>query len=38
MSAKLTTQDLLDMMKRIVIDKDDQEKVAEEWLKKAGLN
>lgn len=37
-SAKLTTQDLLDMMKRIVIDKDDQEKVAEEWLKKAGLN
>ncbi|WP_207946852.1 ABC transporter substrate-binding protein [Actinomadura sp. 7K507] len=36
-SAKLTTQDLLDMMKRIVIDKDDQEKVAEEWLKKSGL-
>ncbi|TDB94389.1 ABC transporter substrate-binding protein [Actinomadura sp. 7K534] len=36
-SAKLTTQDLLDMMKRIVIDKDDQEKVAEDWLKKAGL-
>lgn len=36
-SAKLTTQSLLDMMKRIVIDKDDQEKVAEDWLKKAGL-
>lgn len=36
-SAKLTTQDLLDMMKRIAIDKDDQEKVAEEWLKKSGL-
>lgn len=36
-SAKLTTQDLLDMMKRVVIDKDDQEKVAEEWLKKSGL-
>ena len=37
LSAKLTTQDLLDMMKRVVIDKDDQEKVAEEWLKKSGL-
>ncbi|TDC57569.1 ABC transporter substrate-binding protein [Actinomadura sp. KC345] len=36
-SAKLTTQDLLDMMKRVVIDKDDQEKVAEDWLKKSGL-
>lgn len=36
-SAKLTTQDLLDMMKRVVGDKDDQEKVAEDWLKKAGL-
>ncbi|MFI0374383.1 ABC transporter substrate-binding protein [Actinomadura sp. 1N219] len=36
-SAKLTTQDLLDMMKRIAIDKEDQEKVAEEWLKKSGL-
>jgi hypothetical protein len=36
-SAKLTTQDLLDMMKRIVIDKDDQEKVAEDWLKKSEL-
>lgn len=34
-SAKLTTQDLLDMMKRVAIDKDDQEKVAEDWLKKA---
>ncbi|MEU9024566.1 MULTISPECIES: ABC transporter substrate-binding protein [Actinomadura] len=36
-SAKLTTQDLLDMMKRIAIDKDDQEKVAKDWLSKAGL-
>ncbi|MER6813348.1 ABC transporter substrate-binding protein [Spirillospora sp. NPDC000708] len=36
-SAKLTTQDLLDMMKRIAIDKDDQEKVAKDWLTKNGL-
>jgi osmoprotectant transport system substrate-binding protein len=36
-SAKLTTQDLLDMMKRIAIDKDDQEKVAKDWLAKSGL-
>ncbi|MEU8798840.1 glycine betaine ABC transporter substrate-binding protein [Spirillospora sp. NPDC048819] len=36
-SAKLTTQDLLDMMKRIAIDKDDQEKVAKDWLTKQGL-
>ncbi|MFD0682889.1 ABC transporter substrate-binding protein [Actinomadura fibrosa] len=36
-SAKLTTQDLLDMMKRIAIDKDDQEEVAKDWLKKSGL-
>ncbi|HEY8479685.1 MAG TPA: glycine betaine ABC transporter substrate-binding protein [Spirillospora sp.] len=36
-SAKLTTEDLLAMMKRVVIDKDDQEKVAEDWLKKSGL-
>jgi osmoprotectant transport system substrate-binding protein len=36
-SAKLTTQDLLDMMKRISIDKTDQETVAKDWLKKAGL-
>ncbi|MUN42396.1 ABC transporter substrate-binding protein [Actinomadura litoris] len=36
-SAKLTTQDLLDMMKRVAIDKEDQEKVAKDWLKKAGL-
>lgn len=36
-SAKLTTQDLLDMMSRIVIDKDDQETVAKDWLTKAGL-
>jgi osmoprotectant transport system substrate-binding protein len=36
-SAKLTTQDLLDMMKRIAIDKDDQEKVSQDWLTKNGL-
>ncbi|WP_067454889.1 ABC transporter substrate-binding protein [Actinomadura macra] len=36
-SAKLTTQDLLDMMKRVAIDKDDQEAVAKDWLKKSGL-
>ncbi|MBD2891859.1 Glycine betaine/carnitine/choline-binding protein OpuCC [Actinomadura sp. RB99] len=36
-SVKLTTQDLLDMMKRIAIDKDDQEKVAKDWLTKNGL-
>ncbi|WP_242901282.1 ABC transporter substrate-binding protein [Actinomadura terrae] len=36
-SAKLTTQDLLDMMKRVAIDKEDQEKVAKDWLKKSGL-
>ncbi|WP_067806672.1 ABC transporter substrate-binding protein [Actinomadura formosensis] len=36
-SAKLTTQDLLDMMKRIAIDKDDQEEVAKDWLQKSGL-
>jgi osmoprotectant transport system substrate-binding protein len=36
-SAKLTTQDLLDMMSRIVVDKDDQETVAKDWLAKAGL-
>ncbi len=36
-SAKLTTQDLLDMMQRIAIDKDDQGKVAKDWLQKSGL-
>ncbi|WP_202125825.1 ABC transporter substrate-binding protein [Actinomadura physcomitrii] len=36
-SAKLTTQDLLDMMKRIAIDKEDDPKVAGDWLKKSGL-
>lgn len=36
-SAKLTTQDLLDMMKRMAIDKDDQEEVAKDWLQKSGL-
>lgn len=36
-SAKLTTQDLLDMMKKLVNDKEDADTVAEEWLTKAGL-
>ena len=36
-SAKLTTQDLLDMMTRVVSDKEDQETVAKDWLSKAGL-
>ncbi|EKX65441.1 ABC transporter, substrate-binding protein, QAT family [Streptomyces ipomoeae 91-03] len=36
-SAKLTTQDLLDMMKKLVNDKEDASAVAEEWLTKAGL-
>lgn len=36
-SAKLTTQDLLDMMKELVNDKEDADTVAEEWLTKAGL-
>jgi osmoprotectant transport system substrate-binding protein len=36
-SAKLTTQDLLDMMKKITVDKADQETVAKDWLTKAGL-
>ena len=36
-SAKLTTTDLLDIMTKIAIDKADQETVAKDWLKKAGL-
>lgn len=36
-SAKLTTQDLLGMMTRVVSDKEDQETVAKDWLSKAGL-
>jgi osmoprotectant transport system substrate-binding protein len=36
-SAKLTTEDLLDMMKKLVNDKEDASAVAEEWLTKAGL-
>jgi osmoprotectant transport system substrate-binding protein len=36
-SAKLTTQDLLAMMTKLVVDKDDAETVAKDWLKQAGL-
>ncbi|MGP4051665.1 glycine betaine ABC transporter substrate-binding protein [Streptomyces sp. 2A115] len=36
-SAKLTTEDLLEMMKKLVNDKEDASAVAEEWLTKAGL-
>jgi osmoprotectant transport system substrate-binding protein len=36
-SAKLTTEDLLEMMKKLVNDKEDASVVAEEWLKKSGL-
>jgi len=36
-SAKLTTQDLLDMMTKVVGEKQDQETVAKDWLSKAGL-
>ncbi|MGW0707513.1 ABC transporter substrate-binding protein [Streptomyces sp. NPDC002643] len=36
-SAKLTTEDLLEMMKKLVNDKEDADTVAEEWLTKAGL-
>jgi osmoprotectant transport system substrate-binding protein len=36
-SAKLTTTDLLDIMKKIAVDKTDQETVAKGWLKTAGL-
>lgn len=37
-SAQLTTQDLLDMMKKLVNDKEDASDVAKEWLTSAGLN
>ncbi|WP_151476019.1 ABC transporter substrate-binding protein [Streptomyces albicerus] len=36
-SAKLTTEDLLEMMKKLVNDKEDASAVAEEWLKQSGL-
>ncbi|GLP66311.1 glycine/betaine ABC transporter substrate-binding protein [Streptomyces sp. TUS-ST3] len=36
-SAKLTTADLQDMMKKLVNDKEDASTVAKEWLTKAGL-
>lgn len=36
-SAKLTTENLLEMMKKLVNDKEDASVVAEEWLKKSGL-
>jgi osmoprotectant transport system substrate-binding protein len=36
-SAKLTTQDLLAMMTKLVIDKDDPDTVAKGWLSQAGL-
>ncbi|MCW2946123.1 MAG: putative secreted substrate-binding protein [Actinoallomurus sp.] len=36
-SAKLTTQDLLTMMTKLVISKDDASAVAKDWLKQAGL-
>ncbi|MFE9679948.1 ABC transporter substrate-binding protein [Streptomyces sp. NPDC006285] len=36
-SAKLTTEDLLEMMKKISNDKEDSSDVAKEWLSSAGL-
>jgi osmoprotectant transport system substrate-binding protein len=36
-SAKLTTQDLLAMMTKLVVDKDDANTVAKGWLSQAGL-
>ncbi|WNZ14804.1 ABC transporter substrate-binding protein [Streptomyces sp. 11x1] len=36
-SAQLTTEDLLGMMKKLVNDKEDADSVAEEWLSSAGL-
>jgi len=36
-SAKLTTADLQDMMKKLVNDKEDADTVAKEWLTKAGI-
>ncbi|WP_330292840.1 ABC transporter substrate-binding protein [Streptomyces sp. NBC_00576] len=37
LSAKLTTEDLLEMMKKLVNDKEDSSAVAKEWLTGAGL-
>ncbi|MCX4903482.1 ABC transporter substrate-binding protein [Streptomyces sp. NBC_00878] len=37
LSAKLTTEDLLEMMKKLVNDKEDAADVAKEWLTQAGL-
>ncbi|WP_338900561.1 ABC transporter substrate-binding protein [Streptomyces sp. TG1A-60] len=36
-SAELTTEDLLEMMKKLVNDKEDADTVAEDWLTAAGL-
>lgn len=36
-SAKLTTEDLLEMMKKLVNDKEDASAIAKDWLTKAGL-
>ncbi len=36
-SAKLTTEDLLEMMKKLVNDKEDADTVAKDWLSSAGL-
>ncbi|MDT0568077.1 ABC transporter substrate-binding protein [Streptomyces sp. DSM 3412] len=36
-SAKLTTEDLLEMMKKLVNDKEDADTVAEDWLTSAGI-
>jgi osmoprotectant transport system substrate-binding protein len=36
-SAKLTTEDLLALMTKVVTDKDDANTVAKDWLKQAGL-
>nr|WP_274388914.1 glycine betaine ABC transporter substrate-binding protein [Streptomyces cavernae] len=36
-SAKLTTEDLLEMMKKLVNDKEDADTVAKDWLTQAGL-
>ncbi len=37
LSAKLTTEDLLEMMKKLVNDKEDSDVVAKQWLTDAGL-
>ena len=36
-SARLTTQDLLDMMKQLTVEKKDADVVAKDWLSKSGL-